>query len=131
MSIEKINICDKEVEISNAFGWMFKYKAQFGEDPATFLVPAFSSAADGTGSEAMEKIGFVNIANMFWAMAKQAHKEIPDPDTWLSRFDDLTLEKILNVAGDIVTHAVTGMKTEAKNPQGAETAAPEKKNQSE
>lgn len=122
MAIEKIIIDDKEIEISNAFGWMFKYKAQFGEDPATFLVPAFGAAQnDETGLSAIAEIGFVRLANMVWAMAKQAHREIPEPTRWIDGFESFN---ILDVAGDVVLHAVNGMRTESKNPTGA-VSAPE------
>lgn len=126
MSIEKITIDNREIEISNAFGWMFKYKAQFGEDPALFLVPAFNTVeTDESGATAMATIGFVRLANMTWAMAKQAHREIPEPATWIDRFENF---EILDFAGDVIAHAVKGMNSEAKNLTGAESAPEEKKN---
>ena len=123
-----VNIDNNEIEMSNAFSWMFKYKSQFHEDPAAFLVPAFAKTAeDPTGMAALAEIGFTRLSNMAWAMAKAANKNVPDPVTWVNGFETFN---VLDFAGDLIEKAVSGMTVTnedkagtSKNPEAvAETA---------
>lgn len=125
-----VKIDNKEVEMSNAFAWMFKYKSQFKEDPAAFLVPAFGKVAeDPTGMTAFAEIGFTRLSNMAWAMAKTANKNVPDPITWVNSFETFN---VLDFAGEIIEKAVSGMTVTneekadtSKNPEAVpETANP-------
>ena len=123
-----VNIDNNEIEMSNAFAWMFKYKSQFHEDPAAFLVPAFAKTAeDPTGMAALAEIGFTRLSNMAWAMAKAANKNVPDPVTWVNGFETFN---VLDFAGVLLEKAVSGMTVTdeekagtSKNPEAvAETA---------
>lgn len=122
-----VKIDNKEVEMSNAFAWMFKYKSQFKEDPAAFLVPAFGKAADDpTGMQAIAEIGFTRLSEIAWAMAKTANKGTPDPVTWVNSFE---VFNVIDFAGELIEKAVEGMTLTAegetlKNPEAVpETAS--------
>ena len=124
-----VKIDNKEVELSNAFAWMFKYKSQFHEDPAAFLVPAFAKTADDpSGMAAFAEIGFTRLSNMAWAMAKTANKNVPDPVTWVNGFETFN---VLDFAGELIEKAVSGMTVTneekagtSKNPEAVpETAS--------
>ena len=119
-----VKIDNKEVEMSNAFAWMFKYKSQFKEDPAAFLVPAFGKAADDqTGMQAIAEIGFTRLSEIAWAMAKTANKGTPDPVTWVNSFE---VFNVIDFAGELIEKAVEGMTltTEGETPKNPE-AVPE------
>lgn len=93
--VKTINIDGKPVKFSTSFAWMLHYKAQFGVDPATFIIPATTAAAkDKTGLEALNSIGFVNIAQIAWACAKVADKDIADPESWYAGFDEFPIVEI-------------------------------------
>ena len=124
-----VKIDNKEVELSNAFAWMFKYKSQFKEDPAEVLVPAFAKTSeDPSGMSAIAAIGFTRLSQIAWAMAKTANKAVPDPVTWVNSFETFN---VLDFAGDLIEKAVSGMTVTneekadtSKNPEAvAETAS--------
>lgn len=122
-----VKIDNKEVELSNAFAWMFKYKSQFKADPAAVLVPAFGKAAnDPTGTQAIAEIGFTNLAQIAWAMAKTANKAIPDPVTWVNSFE---VFNVIDFAGELIEKAVEGMtlttvgEGDPKNPEAVPETA--------
>lgn len=126
-----IKINKTDVEMSNAFAWMFKYKSQFKEDPAAVLVPAFGDAGadrNDAGKAAIASIGFTRLSQIAWAMAKTANKAVPDPVTWVNSFE---VFNILDFAGDLLEKAVEGMTltTEeaetSKNQEAVEETAEE------
>ena len=124
-----VKIDNKEVEMSNAFAWMFKYKSQFKEDPAAVLVPAFGdaeSASNDAGKAAIASIGFTRLAQIAWAMAKTANKAIPDPVTWVNSFE---VFNVIDFAGELIEKAVEGMtlttagEGDQKNPEAVPETA--------
>lgn len=92
--IKTIQIGEEQVSFSTAFAWAFVYKSQFRKDPAQVLIPAIkdiqASSGDSKelGYQVFERLGFVEIANIAWSMAKLCDKDIPDPITWITAFDD-------------------------------------------
>ena len=123
-----IQIDKKDVEMSNAFAWMFKYKSQFKEDPAEVLVPAFAKTSeDPSGMSAIAAIGFTRLSQIAWAMAKTANKAVPDPVTWVNSFETFN---VLDFAGELIEKAVNGMTVTSdeeaetsKNPEAVEETA--------
>lgn len=130
-----IDIDGKPVEFSNALAWQFKYKSQFKEDPTDFLVDAFEATAkiDETKEDAenaayfaaIKVVKFGRLANIAWAMAKTANKDIPAPPIWQASFKNFP---VLDIGVECLAYALDGLvgESEPKNadaPEDSETPA--------
>lgn len=93
--VKTIQINGKPVKFSTSFVWMLHYKNQFGIDPATIMIPAANaSAKDKTGMAALDAIGFVNIAQIAWACAKAADRDVEEPEKWYDSFGEFPIVDI-------------------------------------
>ena len=79
-------------------------------------------------SNSSSSIGFTNLAQIAWAMAKTANKGTPDPVTWVNSFE---VFNVIDFAGELIEKAVEGMtlttagEGDLKNPEAVpETANP-------
>jgi hypothetical protein len=130
-----IDIDGKPVEFSNALAWQFKYKSQFKEDPTDFIIDAIAvtSQFEGKTEEeeraaylaAVKVIKFGRLANLAWAMAKTANKDIPAPPIWQSSFKAFP---VLEIGIECLAYAIEGItgESEPKNadaPEDSETPA--------
>lgn len=124
-----IKIGGKDVAMTNSFLWQIRYKSQFKEDPAVFLMDALDAMmkfdvkpddpkADDKERQAafraVSKIGFIRCYGMAWAMAKAADKSIPMPDIWRESFDEFP---VLDVGIEVLSYAIDGLmsSTQPKN----------------
>ena len=110
------------VELNSSMGWLLLYREQFGHDILPDLMPAIDAALglaiDLIGdfdtdevslgillgkldkdilSEALATVsgmGSVTLAQILWALAKNADSSIPGPFEWLNSFDTIPLDEI-------------------------------------
>lgn len=93
--IKTITFGDKEVKFSTAFMWVFKYKSQFGHDPAKLFLPAVKEITNANEKteeelafEVMEKFGFIGIIDLAWSMAALCDSNISEPEAWVGSFGE-------------------------------------------
>lgn len=109
---------EKEVQFSTSFAWTFIYKSQFGKDPAQLLLPIIremneSEDAVELGYIAYEKLGFVGIAEIAWAMAKLIDSDIPEPVKWIASFEEFPAGDLVD---EIMPEAITSCFATKKSP---------------
>lgn len=110
--IKTIQIGDKSINFSTSFAWCFIYKAQFGKDPLTVIRPAYAQASSSGASGAAvfydlyERLGVVEVSRIAWAMARNADKEIPDPETWVSSFEEFP---VMTFMEELIPEALSSM----------------------
>lgn len=113
--IKTLQFGDKQVSFSTSFAWCFIYKSQFHKDPAQVLIPVTKQInqvqeestkkkskkeqqeqATDYGYQLYELLGFVEIADIAWSMARLLDQSIPEPITWVASFgDDFDITQIL------------------------------------
>ena len=110
--IKTLSFGEHQVSFSTSFAWCFVYKSQFRRDPAQVLIPAIKEITENSGDDASESIGFklyeilgfVEIADMAWAMARLVDPHIPEPIPWVQSLgDDFDLTLIVS---DLIPEAV-------------------------
>lgn len=108
--IKTIEMGEKKITFSTNFAWCFIYKSQFGKDPAKVIMPVVSemNGEERDGEEFSAKIyetfGFIEIANIAWAMAKLADRSISEPMEWVMEIgDDFDLNRIMT---DLIPEAI-------------------------
>lgn len=118
-----VRIDGNDINLSNAFLWQIKYKSQFKEDPAYFLLDAMQKAEStkdrGNNEDvyaALKSIGFVRMSGMIWAMAKAADNSIPAPAVWQAQFNDFP---ILDIGLDALAYAIDGITGSTEKPKNA------------
>lgn len=120
--IKTLQIGEEQVSFSTAFAWTFVYKSQFHKDPAQLLIPVVKEISGGDEDvtfKFFEAIGFVEIANMAWAMARLCDKDIPDPMTWVASFgDDFDPSQLIDeVIPAAIESCFTSKKSKAPTPK--------------
>ena len=103
---------DHKFEINTAFGWLYKYKAYFGEDILPELVPmidsAFGVAANVLDEDNADLRDIVaeamgafagtestTVTNIIWALAKNADPDIPNAEEWFNKFETFPADRIV------------------------------------
>lgn len=119
-----VKIDDQEVKFNLSLSWAFCYKAQFGVDPLTVLIPAVKTIlgmlakipkldeVDFDTLQQMQKDGEIDqfdiddlfepmyefeateILQLIWAFAKNANEEIPLPQEWFKQFKVFPLDEV-------------------------------------
>lgn len=123
--IKTIHIDDNHsVELNGSMGWLFAYRAQFGRDITPDIMPMIEALVElalaGAGgikedttmldvlnnineadvSEALATLSGMEMITMIditWALAKNAHKDIPEPVEWVNQFDVFPIDEIMPV----------------------------------
>lgn len=104
-----IEIDGKKICFKSTAATPLRYKSQFGKD---FFVDIMKlSSLDGLNSkkiniEKIEKVDFEVFYNIIWVLAKTADKKIPDPITWLDRFDEFPLFEIIPEVQDLILASI-------------------------
>lgn len=108
--MEKTIVIDgKKVTFKSTAATPLRYKNQFGKD---FFVDIMKlSSLDGLKTKKIdmkkiEKIDFEIFYNIIWVLAKTADKKIPDPITWLDKFDEFPLLEILPELQDLILASI-------------------------
>lgn len=108
--MEKTIVIDgKKVTFKSTAATPLRYKNQFGKD---FFVDIMKlSSLDGLNSKKIdmkkiEKIDFEIFYNIIWVLAKTADKKIPDPITWLDKFDEFPLFEIIPELQDLILASI-------------------------
>ncbi len=100
-----IIIDDKPVRLRATASFLKIYNAQTGKDFIPTIMPIFDKMIDNSVSDAIHSIqGFqlIDVFNLVWALAKNADKDIPDPDTWLDQFENFPLDEVMPVVFELL-----------------------------
>ena len=122
--IKTVQIDDRSVEINTSAGWLYKYRENFGHDILPDIMPVLESVLNAATSVLKESGGhfdseeilkamdnedlvdafikmagmeIITVYNIFWALAKNANKKIPQPDEWYNSFDTTYMDEIIPV----------------------------------
>lgn len=145
--IDTVEFGERKIPFNTNFAWCFIYKSQFGKDPEKVILPAAQlfdeqqTKMPADTDEAREKqnaeftyklydiLGFTEIVNISWAMAKLADKSLPEPIEWVQNIgDDFDPSKLLQeVIPDAIISCFTSKKSKVPTPTGtAGKKAPKK-----
>lgn len=121
-----IKIDDRDVKFNLSLSWAFCYKAQFGIDPLTVLIPAVKTILEILAKisnidemdlktiqqkqkegeidqfdiddlfEPMDEFEATEILQLIWAFAKNADNEIPQPQEWFRDFKVFPLDEVFS-----------------------------------
>lgn len=132
--IKEINISENEkIKLNASLGWVLRYRAQFGHDILSDLLPMLESglvlvggAMDESGELEWRKLlefdtlssamisfagaEFTTALNIIWAMAKNADESIPAPFEWANQFENFPLDKIIPEVLDALISTVVSEK---------------------
>ena len=100
-----INIDDKPVRLRATASFLKIYNAQTGKDFIPTVMPIFDKMIDHSVSDAIHNIQglqLIDVFNLVWALAKNADKDIPDPDTWLDQFENFPLDEVMPVVFELL-----------------------------
>ncbi|EHL17388.1 hypothetical protein HMPREF9630_00555 [Peptoanaerobacter stomatis] len=100
-----IIIDDKPVRLRATASFLKIYNAQTGKDFIPTIMPIFDKMIDSSISDAIHNIKgvqLIDVFNLIWALAKNADKDIPDPDTWLDSFENFPLDEIMPVVFELL-----------------------------
>lgn len=124
-----IKIGDKDVKFSNNLEWTIEYREQFNKDVFETIMPIITSLIEtvstvvgdmGTAELTVEgimnsvqgrafdltlplsQLGFVDLIDISWAMAKTADPSIDPPRQWFRQFDEFPLDVIVPELGAMV-----------------------------
>lgn len=138
--IKTIRINEQPVEINTSAGWTFVYRETFGRDILGELMPILEAIVvaipqmaevdgedvdistatlvrglqDGTLLDSiavLSTLEFTTVLQIFWALAKNADKSIPNVDEWVNQFEILPLDEVLPE----LLLAIAGGLTSSKN----------------
>lgn len=120
--IKDIKIDSKnKITVNSGAGWYLIYRSQFGHDILPDLMPMIEALItgaaaivgkdenlslqsvvqainDGDMSDAMITLSgleMVTVLDITWAMAKNADRDIPEPETWINQFETFPLDVIV------------------------------------
>lgn len=120
--IKDIKIDSKnKITVNSGAGWYLIYRSQFGHDILPDLMPmvealiggaaaivgkdedlslqsVVKAVNDGDLSDTLISLSgleMVTILNITWAMAKNADRDIPEPNTWINQFEVFPLDVIV------------------------------------
>lgn len=107
--IKTIAIEDQNVKFDTALSWMFVYRTQFGRDPLELVMPAIKAAVplfENAGQELttadldlltdiLAELNMTDGLQLIWALAKNADKDIAEPEVWYREFSQFPLDDVL------------------------------------
>lgn len=122
---------DHSIELNGSMGWLFKYRAQFGRDILPELMPMLealvqliAAAFDGgkdmkemTAEDIVKNVDQVDLYNalstlsgmelvtlieIVWALAKNANKDISEPEEWVNQFEAFPIDEIMPEAINVI-----------------------------
>lgn len=128
-----------ELVLSNRIGWLMEYRDQFGRDIVPSIMPMLLSITDLLAGLAEEGVDFNNIEakdlfkllgsesvtdaaiklsalefvdfiNIVWALNKAADEKVPEPKTWIRKFDEFPMDEIVPVVAELVVKGVLSSK---------------------
>lgn len=122
--IKTVTMAGQDVNFSTSFAWTFHYKSQFGSDPIRSLLPAVRGALSGAESTQeqgiilLEELGVTGVAEIAWAMARTADKNVKPPLAWIGSFgDDFPVMDLLSeVVVEAIVSCFATKKAEAPDP---------------
>lgn len=104
-------IDNKEVVFSFNASFAYKFKAQFGYDILTKVMPVISDVLKGFEDikdiedikiyemgnilEYVYSLEFVDVQNLIWTFAKCNDDSIAEPEIWYSKFEEFELFEVL------------------------------------
>nr|DAX28090.1 MAG TPA: tail assembly chaperone protein [Caudoviricetes sp.] len=100
-----ITIDDKPVRLRATASFLKIYNAQTGKDFIPTVMPIFDKMIDHSVSDAIHNIQglqLIDVFNLVWALAKNADKDIPDPDAWLDSFENFPLDEVMPVVFELL-----------------------------
>ena len=107
--IKTITIEDQNVMFDTALSWMFLFKNQFGTDPIDLIMPAIKAAVPLFGSlgkemteadfdlitDVLSELSVTDGLDLIWALARNADKDIAEPEVWYHGFSQFPLDDVL------------------------------------
>ena len=128
-----------DLVLSNRVGWFMEYRDQFGRDIVPSLMPILLSVIDLVRGLAEEGIDFnkvqpedvikmlgtdsvvdaaiklsaiesVDFFNIVWALNKAADESVPEPRTWIRKFDEFPLDVVGPVVLELTVKGVLSSK---------------------
>lgn len=119
--IKTIQIENQSIEINSSAGWLYEYRARFGHDILSDLMPVieavltaaaelFNGKSEVTQERLAEAFGddsmidaFIKLAglevvtvyNILWSMAKNANPSISEPREFFNGFEVMPMDIIL------------------------------------
>lgn len=119
-----ITIDGKQVKLKATAATVKRYKAQFRRNLFADLMGlgAINALASSDGSEQpidmsnvdMSKVDFELIYDLTWLYAKTADPNIPDPMTWLDKFEEFPIEEIMPEVMELVQVTMGAKKNKEK-----------------
>ena len=119
--IKTIKIGDRDVSFDASLSWAFVYKNQFGTDPLKVIMPALISMYDGNAEgdvkfdgklleRLSDKIDLVSFLQILWALAKNADKDIQEPETWFGQFETFPMDEVLKEIAPMLAKSCISLK---------------------
>ncbi|PEQ03692.1 hypothetical protein [Bacillus toyonensis] len=100
-----ISIDGKQVKLKSTAATVKRYKAQFRRNLfadmmglgaiSTLTSPDGSQQPIDTSNLDLSKVDFELVYDLTWLFAKTADPSIPDPMTWLDKFEEFPIEEIM------------------------------------
>lgn len=112
-----VYIDEKPVRLKSTAAITKKYKAQFRRDyfaDMLKIAKVFGNGKDkklsGISYEDLGELDMDVLYDIIWTMAKMADNSIPDPETWLDRFETFPIMEIMPEIQDMLTSSMRGSK---------------------
>lgn len=120
--IKTVQIENQQVEVNTSAGWLYVYRNQFGRDILPDIMPIIESILAAAASILEESKGeisaetalqafnndamvdafvkmagmeLVTVFNIFYAMAKNADKTIPQPEDFFNEFEKFPVDEVM------------------------------------
>lgn len=104
-----IFIDNKEIRLKSTAATPLRFKAQFGKDFFSEILKLGNLSKIKKNSidySIFNNTDFEVFYNIIWILAKTADNSIPEPITWLDRFDEFPLFEILPQIQDLITSSI-------------------------
>ena len=119
--IKTIKMDGRDVSFNASLSWAFVYKDQFSSDPLKVVMPALISIYDGsddgkvefnakTLERASEHIDLVSFLQILWSLAKNADRDIPEPEEWYGQFDTFPMDDVLKEIAPMLAKSCISLK---------------------
>jgi hypothetical protein len=138
--IKTITIEDQNVKFDTALSWMFVYRTQFGRDPLELVMPAIKAAVplfENAGQELttadldlltdiLAELNMTDGLQLIWALAKNADKDIAEPEVWYREFSQFPLDDVLEELIPVIAASCISTKKFKALSDAAKKAVPKK-----
>ena len=135
--VKTIKLDEKEVRVNSSMSWLFIYRNQFGHDILPDIMPLaeglinillnVSKHAEGNeiSLETFKQIepdeiedAFITLSsmelttfmNVFWALAKNADDEIPEPIEWFEKIETFPIDEVSKEVGSMLIQSLVSKK---------------------